>query len=175
MFAEADDSPAAIDTYIDFGEVLVARHEQRIAGHVQLIAGGPEWEIKSLAVMDCVRGRGIGAALVQAALNRAFSAGASTVVVGTASADIDNLRFYQRLGFRMDRIERDAFRAERGYPNVEVDGIPVRDRVWFSIARRVGVYTSGGDTDFTPKKKKFRKLWVCRRATACSRRHEDFR
>jgi GNAT superfamily N-acetyltransferase len=133
LFAQADDSSAAIDSYIDFGEVLVARRGRRIAGHVQVIAAGAEWEIKSLAVTDGLRGRGIGAALVQAALDRAFSGGASTVLVATASADIDNLRFYQRLGFRMDRVERDAFRADLGYPRVEVDGIPVRDRVWFSI------------------------------------------
>jgi ribosomal protein S18 acetylase RimI-like enzyme len=133
LFAQADDSSSAIDAYIDLGEVLVARRGQRIAGHVQVIADGAEWEIKSLAVMDGLRGRGIGAALLQAALDRAFSAGASRVLVATASADIDNLRFYQRLGFRMDRIERDAFRAEGGYLGVEIDGIPVRDRVWFSI------------------------------------------
>jgi hypothetical protein len=33
----------------------------------------------------------------------------------------------------MDRVERDAFSAERGYANLEAEGIPVRDRVWFSI------------------------------------------
>jgi RimJ/RimL family protein N-acetyltransferase len=56
------------------------------------------------------------------------------VVVATATADIDNLRFYQRLGFRMERIERDAFSAERGYRgDLKVHGIRVRDRVWFSL------------------------------------------
>ena len=113
--------------------MLVARRRRRIVGYVQLIAAAAEWEIKSIAVNDKQRGQGIGAALVHAALDRAFSAGASRVVVATASADIDNLRFYQRRGFRMDRVERDAFTAERGYPGVEVDGIPVRDQVWFSI------------------------------------------
>ena len=84
-------------------------------------------------MIDEEQGRGIGAALVRAALNRAFSAGASRVLVATATADIDNLRFYQSLGFRMDRVERDAFSVDRGYPRLEVDGIAVRDRVWFSI------------------------------------------
>ena len=79
------------------------------------------------------RGQGIGSALVHAALDRAFGAAASRVLAATATADIDNLRFYQRLGFRMDRVERDAFGPDRGYPRLEVDGIPVRDRVWFSI------------------------------------------
>jgi len=133
LFAEADDSAAEINTYINLGDVLVARNDQRIVGHVQLIAAGADWEIKSVAVIETQRGRGVGAALVRAALDRAFAAGASRVVVATATADIDNLRFYQRLGFRMDRIERDAFGADRGYSRAASDDIPVRDRVWFSI------------------------------------------
>lgn len=133
LFAQADDSPAEIDAYIQLGDVFVARCAQRIVGHVQLIAAGAEWEIKSLAVIEEQRGQGFGAALVRAALDRAFRAGASRVLVATATADIGNLRFYQRLGFRMDRIERDVFNSDRGYAGLVVAGIPVRDRVWFSI------------------------------------------
>jgi len=129
LFAQADDSPAEINAYLELGEVLVARHAQRIIGHVQLVACGADCEIKSVAVIEEQQGRGIGAALVRAALDRAFAAGASRVLVATATADVDNLRFYQRLGFRMDRVERDVFNVARGYLGLEVDGIPVRDRV----------------------------------------------
>jgi ribosomal protein S18 acetylase RimI-like enzyme len=134
LFAEADDSPAEINTYIDCGDVLVARRAREIIGHVQLIASGTAWEIKSVAVIEQYRSQGIGSALLRAALERAFSAGAVRILVATATADIDNLRFYQRFGFRMERVERDAFSADRGYPVLEVDKIPVRDRVWFSIS-----------------------------------------
>jgi GNAT superfamily N-acetyltransferase len=133
LFEHADDSPAQIDAYIDLGEVLVVRSNQQIAGHLQLIADSTQWEIKSLAVIERERGQGIGTALVRAALNRACALGARRVVVATATADIDNLRFYQRLGFRMDRVERDAFNTERGYHSLQVHGIPVRDRVWLSF------------------------------------------
>jgi len=52
-------------------------------------------------------------------------------VVATAAADTGTLRFYQRLGFRMRSIERDAFTEAAGYaPDLSVDGIPLRDRVW---------------------------------------------
>jgi hypothetical protein len=30
-------------------------------------------------------------------------------------------------------VERDAFTAETGYPEIDVDGIPLRDRVWLSL------------------------------------------
>jgi ribosomal protein S18 acetylase RimI-like enzyme len=135
LFEQADDSPAQIDAYIDLGEMLVVRSNQQIAGHLQLIADGTQWEIKSVAVIDRERGHGIGTALIRAALNRACAAGARRVVVAAATADIDNLRFYQRLGFRMERIERDAFSAERGYhDDLKVHGLRVRDRVWFSLS-----------------------------------------
>jgi len=134
LFEQADDSPAQIDAYIDLGDVLVVRSNQQIAGHLQLIAGSTQWEIKSVAVIDRERGQGIGTTVVRAAFNRACAAGAPRVEVATATSDIDNLRFYQRLGFRMERIEHDAFSAERGYrDDLKVHGIPVRDRVWFSL------------------------------------------
>jgi ribosomal protein S18 acetylase RimI-like enzyme len=133
LFKQADDSPAQIAAYIELGEVLVARRARQIIGHLQLIAAGTDWEIKSVAVIEGERARGIGTALVAAARHRAGAAGAERVLVATATADIGNLRFYQRLGFRMDRIERDVFTLARGYTELQVDGIPVRDQVWFSI------------------------------------------
>jgi hypothetical protein len=51
--------------------------------------------------------------------------------VSTATADIGNLRFYQRQGFRMYRIVQDAFTPENGYAaGVLIDGIPLRDQVF---------------------------------------------
>ena len=51
--------------------------------------------------------------------------------VATAAADIGNLRFYQRLGFRLRSVERDAFTPAAGYePGLLIDGIELRDRVW---------------------------------------------
>jgi hypothetical protein len=60
-----------------------------------------------------------------------------TLVVATAAADIGNLRFYQRLGFRLRSIERDAFTPAIGYPpGLEIDGIELRDRVWLDLSLR---------------------------------------
>jgi ribosomal protein S18 acetylase RimI-like enzyme len=133
LFAQADDSLDEIKTYIDDGEVLVARRGEQLLGLVQSIATGQDWEIKSVAVLESEQGCGIGTSLIRAALKVAWSSGAGRVLLATATADIQNLRFYQRLGFRMDRVERDVFSVERGYPSLEVDGIPLRDRVWLSI------------------------------------------
>ena len=52
--------------------------------------------------------------------------------MATAAADVGNLRFYQRCGFRFSSVEHDAFGPEAGYADsLTIDGIPLCDRVWF--------------------------------------------
>lgn len=72
----------------------------------------------------------VGHALVAEAVALARRDGRSRLVVATAAADIGNLRFYRREGFRMRSIERDAFTAANGYASAMIDGIELRDRVW---------------------------------------------
>jgi len=127
LFELAEDSPQTLNAYIDAGRVLVAWGGDEPIGHLQLVDG----EIKNMAVLDSHQRRGVGAALVRAAIERARAEGRSRLVVATAAADIGNLRFYQRLGFRMRSVERDAFTPATGYPEpIDIDGIPLRDRVW---------------------------------------------
>jgi GNAT superfamily N-acetyltransferase len=133
LFEEAEDSAAELDAYIGEGIVLVAVEGERIVGHLQLVGD----EVKNMAVAEAERGRGIGRALIDAAVAHAHAHGLATLVVATAAADVGNLRFYQRLGFRMRSVERDAFTAETGYePGRLIDGIELRDRVW--LDRDVG-------------------------------------
>ena len=132
LFELAEDSAEALDGYLHAGRVLVAVDGDRIVGHLQLTGADDESavEIKNMAVAPSHQGRGLGRALVEAAVALARE-GRSTLLVATAAADVGNLRFYQRLGFRMRSIERDAFTAATGYPpGLEIDGIELRDRVW---------------------------------------------
>jgi GNAT superfamily N-acetyltransferase len=134
LFEEAEDSAAQLDAYVDDGRVLVAWRGDAPVGHLQLVdAGAPgELELKNMAVVDRLRGRGVGHDLVEAAIRASHADGHRRMVVATAAADTGNLRFYQRCGFRFTRIERDFFGPETGYPDeVVIDGIPLRDRVWF--------------------------------------------
>jgi ribosomal protein S18 acetylase RimI-like enzyme len=131
LFEEAEDSAQQLDAYLDAGEVLVAIAGDRIVGHVQLIeAPGDASEINNLAVETAHRGRGIGRALIRAAIDFARARGRSQLLVATAAADVGNLRFYQRAGFRMRSIERDAFTPATGYAaGTLVEGVELRDRV----------------------------------------------
>lgn len=134
LFEEAEDSPAQLDAYLDAGRVLVARLGDEVVGHLQLVdtQEDGEVELKNMAVAEAVRGTGIGRELVDRAVQTLRSEGYVQVVVATAAADVGNLRFYQRCGFRFSAIEHDAFGTQTGYADgFTVDGIPLRDRVWF--------------------------------------------
>lgn len=131
LFRLADDSEREIDAYLGLGDVFVA-DDGDLVGHLQLIAGeAGAFELKSMAVIEERRGTGVGRALVEAALERCRELGGRQFLVATAAADTGNLRFYQRQGFRMVRIERDVFGPAGGYAEgIVIDGIPLRDRVW---------------------------------------------
>ena len=133
LFELAEDSKAQLDEYLDQGRVLVAARGSAIIGHLQLVptTQAGQIELKNMAVVPEHQGSGIGRALVTSAASRTAADGWSRMLVGTAAADIGNLRFYQRLGFRMVSIDRDAFTAATGYPDpIVIDGIALRDRVW---------------------------------------------
>jgi ribosomal protein S18 acetylase RimI-like enzyme len=137
LFALAEDSPQRLDAYLDQGRVLVAADDGEIVGYLQLVktdmAG--ELELLSMAVVEERQGQGIGRALVDHAIAACRAEGVRTLRVATASADVGNLRFYQRQGFRVLRIERDAFTPAGGYPEgLTIEGIPLRDRVWLTLA-----------------------------------------
>jgi lactoylglutathione lyase len=136
LFELADDSAVQLDSYLERGRVLVARHTRgEVVGHVQLIpAGTGVVEIKSLAVRPAVQGREVGTRLVEHALAICRAELVETVTVATAMADAGNLRFYQRCGFRVTSIEPDAFTPLTGYPaGLVADGIPVRDAIRFTL------------------------------------------
>jgi GNAT superfamily N-acetyltransferase len=137
LFELAEDSAPELDAYIEAGRVLVARDGDELIGHLQITDHGEAAEVKNMAVAPERQGRGVGRALMASAVALARGDERSALVVATATADIGNLRFYQRLGFRMRSIERDAFTEATGYaPGLLIDGIALRDRVW--LDRPVG-------------------------------------
>jgi len=137
LFELAEDSSTELDSYIDAGRVLVAWSGTEVIGHLQLTGTGDpsQAEVKNMAVSESRQGQGIGRQLIQAAVDLAAAEAVTTLLVATAAADIGNLRFYQRQGFRMRSVERDAFTPATGYPaGLLIDGIELRDRVWLDRA-----------------------------------------
>ena len=118
LFALAEDSPQRLEASMDEGRVLVATGDGQIVAYLQLVESDAahEVELRSMAVVEHAQRKGIGRALVARAITECRAEGVRTLLVATASADTGNLRFYQRLGFRMLRVERDAFTVADGYP-----------------------------------------------------------
>jgi GNAT superfamily N-acetyltransferase len=139
LFELAEDSAAQLADYFDQGRVLVARRGDTIIGHLQLVPTDADGdiELKNMAVRPAHQGTGVGRALVTEAVRRAQRDGYGRMTVATAAADTGNIRFYQRAGFRMCSVEPDAFTPETGYPDpILIDGIELRDRVWFARSLR---------------------------------------
>lgn len=133
LFELAEDSAAELDSYLHAGRVLTATVGLDVVGHLQLVETDRrgQTEIKNMAVREDWQGGGIGARLVRAAVDLLAAEGGTAMLVATAAADVGNLRFYQRQGFRMRSVERDAFTPAAGYPpGTRIDGIELRDRVW---------------------------------------------
>lgn len=146
LFELAEDSAAELDSYIDAGRVLVAVSDGEIIGHLQLTGTSDprQAEIKNMAVREARQGQGIGRQLIQAAVDLVAAEGMTLILVATAAADIGNLRFYQRQGFRMRSVERDAFTPATGYPpGTLIDGIELRDRVWLDRTVLLGSPAAG--------------------------------
>jgi GNAT superfamily N-acetyltransferase len=136
LFSEADDSESQIAAYRELGEVLVASEDGEFIGHVQVIetAEPGMFELKSLAVTGRRRSQGIGTALVQAAVAHCRDRNARLLLVATAAASIEALKFYQRLGFRISHVIRDFYVPERGYRALDLNGIPLLDEVILDLA-----------------------------------------
>lgn len=137
LFEEAEDSALLLDGYITDGRVFVAGKGGDVVGLLQLVESPApyETEIKNMAVAPASRGTGIGRQLIEHAIDVCRRAGGTRVTVATGAADVGNLRFYQRCGFRMVSVEPDAFTPATGYPDgIVIDGIPLRDRVWLAQA-----------------------------------------
>jgi len=136
LFRLADDSNEQLLAYYDQGDLFVARVEAAIVGHAQIISAAEEgvFELKSIAVEPQWQGKGVGSLLIASIIAYCATRGAAKLIVSTAAADIDNLRFYQRQGFRMDRIVRDAFGPAQGYAEgISINSIPLRDQIFFSM------------------------------------------
>jgi GNAT superfamily N-acetyltransferase len=97
-----DDPGSGFDAYLEeFGgeRAWVAEEGASIVGFAGLIMRGQQAEIEPVIVAGGVRGRGIGRALVEAALRAAQAEGVQQAVVRPVARNADALAFFHGLGF----------------------------------------------------------------------------
>lgn len=118
---------------------LVAERDGRLVGVLTYVPGDGECEILTLHAAE--RLRGVGTALIEAVERVAAERGCDRLWVLTTNDNVDALRFYQRRGFRLARLNPGAVDRARETLKPEIPthgnhGIPIRDEV--ILEKRVG-------------------------------------
>ncbi|NJD27080.1 MAG: GNAT family N-acetyltransferase [Chloroflexi bacterium] len=103
-----------------------------VAGRLE--AAGGEAEITILAVEEGARGRGIGRALLDTAVEALRAAGVRRAWLVTTNDNLTALRLYQRAGWRLAALRPGAVDEARrtlkpSIPALGDDGIPIRDEL----------------------------------------------
>lgn len=113
---------------------FVAYAGDELVGLVTLIKRDQEWEILTLDSLN--RWHGTGTLLLNAVVDDAKASGIDRLTVRTSNDNLDAFRFYQRRGFRLERIAQGVIDAEREKkPEIPLRGdygIEIRDEVLFS-------------------------------------------
>ena len=133
----ADDSESEIRSYLESGRLFLLIEDinaQPIGELLAMQTDDQVTEIKSLAISVHRQHQGLGRKLVEKVVQRLLNEGTNRIIVSTSTADLENIAFYQKVGFRCLSIERDAFTDSKDYPeHTHSQGIPLRDRIWFDL------------------------------------------
>ncbi|WP_299815327.1 GNAT family N-acetyltransferase [uncultured Roseibium sp.] len=114
----------------------VAYDGNELVGLVTLVKREGEWEILTLDSIN--RWGGVGSQLLDAVISEARSKNVPRLTVRTSNDNLDAFRFYQRRGFRLERIGQGVIDEERKLkPAIPLRGdygIEIRDEVLFARA-----------------------------------------
>ncbi len=127
--ADEDDASTAKVLADEANTPYAAYSENTCVGAAVMSWKPDESEILYIAIRQQDRGKGYGTALIAELLKLARQQRIQAVIVGTANSSIDNIRFYQKCGFRMDSIRKDYFSYFKA--PVYEDGILIRDMLMF--------------------------------------------
>lgn len=109
LLLDADPSIDSINEYINDSIKFVAKENNLIAGIVVFLIHHDEAEVKNISVKKIYRRQGVGTRLLSELLKYASGLQLKRIVVGTGNSSLDQLKFYQTLGFRMYGIIEDYF------------------------------------------------------------------
>lgn len=105
-----DDAAEVVASYLDQGQLYLLQRDKLTIGVALVIPQNKQVvELKNLGLLPQQQHHGYGKWFVQQLLRLLREQGYQTCIVGTANSSIANIQFYQRVGFRMDRIKHDFF------------------------------------------------------------------
>jgi GNAT superfamily N-acetyltransferase len=114
---------------------LIAEVDGKPAGLITYEIVGNKCEI--VTMNSLAEARGVGSALVDAVRNAAANAGCQRLWLITTNDNTTALRFWQKRGFRLAALYRNAIEQSRKLkPEIPLtgnDGIPIRDEIELEI------------------------------------------
>lgn len=127
----ADENEVVVREYMNDGDLFAIHLGGQIIGVALLIEQSiKSIEIKNIAIEPELKGRGIGEIVLQMISDHCKVNGYSKVIVGTANSSIENIPFYQKGGFRIEKVEKDFF-CSYDKPIYE-NGLRAVDKIIFS-------------------------------------------
>jgi ribosomal protein S18 acetylase RimI-like enzyme len=125
-----DEDPRMLDKYIDKGKMFVAKDQTVTIGVLIIVPVSVEiLEIKNIAVKEKFQSRGVGSFLISY-VEKKFANKYKSIQVGTGDADLSNIRFYLKNGYRFSAI-REKFFEQYDQP-IFANGIQLQDMVVLS-------------------------------------------
>lgn len=125
----ADPEREIIDSYIHDSWVFAAYQEGQLVGcYVLANLTAESAEIKNIVVSEPYQNQGIGKSLLAHAILTAKSHQKKQLVIATADTSTGQLHLYQKMGFKILKIEKDYFPKHYQNPIFE-NGIQCRDRI----------------------------------------------
>lgn len=116
----ADPSREMIDRYIHRSSILVAYvSEEPVAVYVLYKTSEDTVEIKNIAVVTHLQGKGIGKYLIQHSIEKATQDGFRYITIGTGNSSLEQLYLYQKAGFDIFSLKENFFTSQYPEPIYE--------------------------------------------------------
>jgi ribosomal protein S18 acetylase RimI-like enzyme len=126
----ADENEEIVKAYMNDGDCFAIQLNDNTIGVALFIEQAPGViELKNIAILPEYRGKGFGKEVILNSFKIYKSKSYNRMIVGTANSSIENIAFYQKIGFRMLAIKRDFF---ANYPDpIFENGIRALDMLLF--------------------------------------------
>lgn len=125
----ADETMDAINKYVDDSDVYVLEdNKDQLAVFCLYPIDASTLELKNIAVAESLQGKGIGGLLIQEVVAIGKKKGYSRLIVGTADCGVDQIRFYERNGFKKYGVKENFFLDNYAAPIIE-NGVQLKDMV----------------------------------------------
>ncbi len=133
LLLEADPSRKQVDKFLDISHCFVGKLGDEVIGVFLLKKiTNKETELLNIAVATRYQKHGYGTLLLKEAIKNARELGAEKILLGTGTFG-HQLKFYQRLGFRVDSVEKNFF-LDNYSQAVYEDGVQHKDMLRLSLA-----------------------------------------